>query len=181
MSGSAKFDLHYHEYYLFAIPGLIVCRLVLQALQVLPLRTHSAYLVTESAFLKNTRGLARYGVIALFVHVGEFRRPGQNIRRCPSCTDIHFYQRAGGVRVPPNLTKILVEWGLEEELERATQKCRGSTFHSCGYFKLVLRFSHNDSICEVETGEPIGYLEWREDVLQETGADFLLMHVRCET
>jgi hypothetical protein len=32
----------------------------------------------------------------------------------------------------------------------------------------------------VETGEPIGYLEWREDVLQETGADFLLMHVSCE-
>jgi salicylate hydroxylase len=28
----------------------------------------------------------------------------------------------------------------------------------------------------VETGEPIGHLEWREDVLKETGADFLLMH-----
>lgn len=30
----------------------------------------------------------------------------------------------------------------------------------------------------METGEPIGYLEWKEDVIQETGADFLLMAVR---
>ena len=26
------------------------------------------------------------------------------------------------------------------------------------------------------TGEPIGHLQWSEDVLKETGADFLLMH-----
>lgn len=30
----------------------------------------------------------------------------------------------------------------------------------------------------VETGEKIGHLEWKQDVLQETGADFLLMAVR---
>ena len=30
----------------------------------------------------------------------------------------------------------------------------------------------------VETGEAIGYLEWKEDVIQETGADYLLMAVR---
>lgn len=28
----------------------------------------------------------------------------------------------------------------------------------------------------MDTGEAIGHLEWREDVLKETGADFLLMH-----
>lgn len=33
-------------------------------------------------------------------------------------------------------------------------------------------------VCLVETGEPIGSLEWKEDVIQETGADFLLMAVR---
>lgn len=31
----------------------------------------------------------------------------------------------------------------------------------------------------VETGETIGRLEWKEDVIQETGADFLLMAVSC--
>jgi len=33
------------------------------------------------------------------------------------------------VRVPPNLCKILYEWGLQEELATAT-RCRKSAFHS---------------------------------------------------
>lgn len=36
----------------------------------------------------------------------------------------------------------------------------------------------SDSFASVETGEPIGYLEWNDDVIRETGADFLVMHVR---
>jgi hypothetical protein len=40
-------------------------------------------------------------------------------------------QPSGGIRVPPNLTNILLEWGLGPDLARATAKCRGSTFHSC--------------------------------------------------
>lgn len=66
-------------------------------------------------------------------------------------------QRAVGVRVPPNLCKILYEWGLQEELATAT-RCRKSAFHS------------------IETGQVMGYLEWQEDVIQETGGEFLLMH-----
>jgi salicylate hydroxylase len=30
----------------------------------------------------------------------------------------------------------------------------------------------------VETGEALGLLEWKEDVIRETGGDFLLIHVR---
>lgn len=68
-------------------------------------------------------------------------------------------QKAGGVRVPPNLSKILVEWGLEEELKACGVRCKGSTFHS------------------LETGERVGWLEWNEDVMKETGGSFLMMHV----
>jgi salicylate hydroxylase len=71
----------------------------------------------------------------------------------------HTGRRAGGVRVPPNLSKILVEWGLEDELMRSSIRCKGSTFNS------------------LETGETVGYLEWNEDVMRETGGSFLLMHV----
>jgi salicylate hydroxylase len=74
-----------------------------------------------------------------------------------------------------------VEWGLEEQLEKATQKCRGSTFHSCGYTILLPFVLEILILVEVETGEPIGYLEWKEVVIQETGADFLLMHVSYQT
>ncbi|XP_006462114.1 hypothetical protein AGABI2DRAFT_206335 [Agaricus bisporus var. bisporus H97] len=65
--------------------------------------------------------------------------------------------RSGGLRVPPNLTKILLEWGLHEEL-RVAPKCRKSNFHT------------------FETGEIVGHLEWQEDIIREAGADFLLMH-----
>lgn len=35
-------------------------------------------------------------------------------------------QKAGGLRSPPNLTKILVKWGLGPELAKRALKCRGS-------------------------------------------------------
>lgn len=67
-------------------------------------------------------------------------------------------RRAGGVRIPPNMHKTLVEWGLEQKLRKTTQQCRGSTFHL------------------LETGEKMGYLEWKEEVVRESGGDFLFIH-----
>ncbi|KAJ6579621.1 hypothetical protein DFH09DRAFT_1260483 [Mycena vulgaris] len=63
-------------------------------------------------------------------------------------------QPGGGLRVPPNLTKILIEWGLEAELKN---------------FQTIL------TVQIVDTGDLVGYLEWKEDVLEETGGSFLLM------
>ncbi len=37
-------------------------------------------------------------------------------------------RRAGGIRVPPNLTRILVEWGLGPQLEAKGVKYTGYTF-----------------------------------------------------
>ncbi|TFY73913.1 hypothetical protein EWM64_g10099 [Hericium alpestre] len=70
-------------------------------------------------------------------------------------------QPAGGVRVPPNLTKILLEWGLHDELVRRGSKVRPTNLES------------------FETGEIIGYLEWQEDVMKESGAPFFMLHVRA--
>ncbi|KAJ6473164.1 hypothetical protein C8R45DRAFT_1103744 [Mycena sanguinolenta] len=64
--------------------------------------------------------------------------------------------RGAGVRMPPNLTKILVEWGLEDELKKC-QPCRKTTF-----------ISYDD-------GDTLGVLEWQEDVLEEAGGQFLLI------
>jgi hypothetical protein len=38
--------------------------------------------------------------------------------------------------------------------------------------------AHADIVSTVDDGHTIGHLEWREDVLQETGADYLVMQVR---
>ncbi|KAK7053748.1 3-hydroxybenzoate 6-hydroxylase 1 [Favolaschia claudopus] len=65
-------------------------------------------------------------------------------------------QHGAGIRMPPNLTKLLAEWGLEEELKKCWS-CRKSTFMSL----------ESDP-------ETIGILEWQEDVLEEAGGQFLL-------
>ncbi|KAF9221342.1 FAD/NAD(P)-binding domain-containing protein [Gyrodon lividus] len=67
-------------------------------------------------------------------------------------------QKACGVRVPPNLTKILVEWGLGEQLSQCGKPTTGSQCYS------------------METGELVGHLVWQEAVIEEIGAEYLLMH-----
>jgi salicylate hydroxylase len=64
----------------------------------------------------------------------------------------------GGIRLTPNVTKILVQWGLADELRK-----RGS---------LVREGSH---LWDYETGDLIGYLEWAEPVIEEAGARFYMM------
>ncbi|KIJ65700.1 hypothetical protein HYDPIDRAFT_87975 [Hydnomerulius pinastri MD-312] len=66
-------------------------------------------------------------------------------------------QRKGGAHLPPNLTKVLVEWGLGDQLRKYGLPIRASKF------------------IEMDDGHTIGCIEWREDVLQETGADYLVM------
>ncbi|KAF9245246.1 FAD/NAD(P)-binding domain-containing protein [Melanogaster broomeanus] len=73
-------------------------------------------------------------------------------------------QRTGGAHLPPNLTKILDEWGLGDQLRRYGHPIRASKFVS------------------IDDGHTIGQIEWREDVLQETGADYLVIQYQdlCE-
>ncbi|KAF7354631.1 3-hydroxybenzoate 6-hydroxylase 1 [Mycena sanguinolenta] len=80
-------------------------------------------------------------------------RSGHNVRVFEKTNG---HQRGAGVRVPPNLTKILIEWGLEKELKKC-QTCRKTTFMS------------------LDGGEVLGILEWKEDVLREAGGQFLLI------
>ncbi|KAL0953594.1 hypothetical protein HGRIS_004802 [Hohenbuehelia grisea] len=77
----------------------------------------------------------------------------QVLEKAPS-----LHQRAAGVRMPPNLTKILVDWGLGDKLEKLARKCNKSMLYS------------------METGETLGCIEWREDILKEAGGEFLLTH-----
>lgn len=64
----------------------------------------------------------------------------------------------GGIRLPPNVSKVLFHWGLEHELRK---------------------LSITSSAMEVEiyeTGEFIGTHRWEEEVLRVTGGDFLFLH-----
>ncbi|KAF8498591.1 FAD/NAD-P-binding domain-containing protein [Russula emetica] len=65
---------------------------------------------------------------------------------------------SAGISLPPNVTKILVQWGLADELRKKASLVREGTH-----------------LWDYETGDLIGYLEWAEPVIKETGAKFYLM------
>ena len=45
---------------------------------------------------------------------------------------------AGGIRLPPNVTKILVEWGLEEEVRKKAHLVReGTNLWDCRSFTIT--------------------------------------------
>src|SRR6267154_874401 len=72
-----------------------------------------------------------------------------------------------------------MDWGFKDELIKHGLSTRASTFISSK--KLVARSRHftpaHKLTWVVDTGEVIGCLEWKEDVLQETGADYLVIRV----
>ncbi|KAI0346928.1 FAD/NAD(P)-binding domain-containing protein [Trametopsis cervina] len=64
---------------------------------------------------------------------------------------------AAGLRVPPNMSKILKRWVGEEELRRTA----------------VLNLA--TPWWDLDTGERVGEALWRQDVMTETGGDFIMM------
>ncbi|KAH9024901.1 hypothetical protein EDB84DRAFT_1564246 [Lactarius hengduanensis] len=81
---------------------------------------------------------------------------GHKVRVLEKCSRLG--QPAAGIRVPPNVTKILVGWGLEEEIRKTAS--------------LVREGSH---LWDFETGKLIGFLQWAEPVIQDSGAKFYMM------
>ncbi|PCH44468.1 FAD/NAD(P)-binding domain-containing protein [Wolfiporia cocos MD-104 SS10] len=65
---------------------------------------------------------------------------------------------AGGLRVPPNLSKILTQWVGREELVRTAVPCVGTPLR------------------HLSNGHDVGFLHWKPDVMRETGGEFLLIH-----
>ncbi|RDX51301.1 FAD/NAD(P)-binding domain-containing protein [Lentinus brumalis] len=65
---------------------------------------------------------------------------------------------SAGLRIPPNLCKILGQWVGQAELKKMTTRCVGTPMHC------------------LHTGENVGYLPWKPAVMAETGGEFLLMH-----
>ncbi|KAL4063111.1 hypothetical protein J3A83DRAFT_4193406 [Scleroderma citrinum] len=74
-----------------------------------------------------------------------------------SPNEVGLAPRQGGAYCPPNLTKCLDHWGLGKEIQKFTVPARAARFIS------------------LDSGEITGYLEWEEDVIYETGADYLLI------
>ncbi|KAI0737653.1 FAD/NAD-P-binding domain-containing protein [Daedaleopsis nitida] len=64
----------------------------------------------------------------------------------------------GGCRMPPNASKVYYRWGLEKRLRECSLKATGTVF------------------AQYDSGSVLGAHEWEEEVMEETGGDFLLLH-----
>ncbi|KAJ7183647.1 hypothetical protein C8R46DRAFT_1344407 [Mycena filopes] len=73
----------------------------------------------------------------------------------PSMTN-PAYRR--GVRMPPNLTKVLINWGLKDRLHAISVK--SDTIHVVGH-----------------DGELLGVQDWEEELLAETRGEYLFAHL----
>ncbi|KAF8224334.1 FAD/NAD(P)-binding domain-containing protein [Tricholoma matsutake] len=65
---------------------------------------------------------------------------------------------SGGIRMAPNLTKIMYHWGLRKELQAIAINSQAINLLLC------------------ETGEVLGTHVWQEEMLRETRGDFVYVH-----
>ncbi|KAF8556487.1 FAD/NAD(P)-binding domain-containing protein [Imleria badia] len=87
------------------------------------------------------------------------RRVGHRVVVLEQFTDSETSKMShGGIRLPPNVVKILYKWGLKDALKAISVECR--SFEMAKY----------------ETGEVLGMHVWDEDIFTETGGAFLLCH-----
>ena len=70
---------------------------------------------------------------------------------------------------------------MEEKLKANSIKSTGTMFAQCKHFQTGFGCSALTELVrscyEDESGSIVGSHEWEEDVLEETGGDFLLIHV----
>ena len=86
-----------------------------------------------------------------------------------------------GCRLPPNSTKIYYRWGLEERLREASVKATGNLFAACKprnrSCAVSSRLNAPHFAYADDTGRVYGGHDWEDEVIGETGGDFLCMHV----
>ncbi|KAJ7595100.1 hypothetical protein C8J56DRAFT_1161571 [Mycena floridula] len=109
-------------------------------------------LAAEKATLKINFVIVGAGVAGLTTAIA-LRRVGHRVLVVEKETDLN--QDLGGCRMPPNLSKILYSWGLEDYLRTVAIPSAAVELHI------------------QETGEFIGKHEWTEEVLRETRGEFI--------
>lgn len=81
--------------------------------------------------------------------------------------------------MPPNVSKILVRWGLGEELAKRALKLETMHFNRCKFLPVtlnnILQLMHKRVLGE--TGEFLGVHVWSEEMLAAAGGDFMYIRV----
>ncbi|KAJ7590073.1 hypothetical protein C8J56DRAFT_1048242 [Mycena floridula] len=84
-------------------------------------------------------------------------------------------QGSGGCRIPPNMSKILVHWGLEKALREISISSNSFGIASRkGFF--VRQLNSFLIFYAVQIGEFLGKQKWNEEMLKESRGEFLFTH-----
>jgi hypothetical protein len=80
--------------------------------------------------------------------------------------------------MPANMSKLFYHWGLEDIISKMGKKSTSVDLQRCTY----LHSSHSEFTADllyqtVESGEWMGTHIWEEEMIQETGGDFIFAHV----
>ncbi|KAM5530126.1 hypothetical protein V8D89_016204 [Ganoderma adspersum] len=86
------------------------------------------------------------------------RRAGHNVTVFDLCSPLEPNPIDSGCRLSPNSTKIYYRWGLEQQLRDVSVKVTGSLFAA------------------YDSGGVYGNHQWADDVVSQTGGDFLCIH-----
>lgn len=83
------------------------------------------------------------------------RRVGHRVLVLEQNSDFFDERRCGGYRIPPNMSKVFYHWGLGDRVRKVCLKSNMTCFN---------RF---------ESGEDLGGHVWVDELMRETGGDFL--------
>ncbi|KAG1834953.1 hypothetical protein DFJ58DRAFT_868460 [Suillus subalutaceus] len=163
-SASAQLDAWYRD-----IPAgytqhldIVIGKLVEHCISTVPIVVEYAHALAMTMSGKaelTIKFLIVGGGIAGLACAIALRRVGHHVVVLEQYSDIDILEMLhGGIRLPPNASKVLFHWGLERALRQV---------------------SMTSSAIEVEiyeTGGFIGMHLWEEEVLRETRGDFLFLH-----
>lgn len=95
---------------------------------------------------------------------------------------VHFKRSrySGGIRLPPNLTKIYRHWGLSDRIEKEGSVSQRVFMSKRAYAVLLaMSFSFLSRLpMSVGDGDPLGAHRWDVEMLEEAGGEFTFIHVR---
>lgn len=89
-------------------------------------------------------------------------------------------QSPGGVRIPPNMSRIMASWGLGSEMEKlAGGRCPKIVFHSGWFLETsAFRTYTHAKVIEASQGDQFGELIFHKELMRQLEGETYLMHVR---
>jgi salicylate hydroxylase len=82
-----------------------------------------------------------------------------------------------GIQVSPNVTRLLIRWGLGKRAEEVGVKPEGLHLRRCELFHLFSHITHSPRHIGC-TGETVGWTRWGDTIEKEHGAPYYHIHVK---